>query len=257
VAGSRCGLVAQDVTVKDMAGAALVIDSVAWLPSVAFTGGSITGCGTGIEVTNGRLLLDGARIAGNAGMGVRGDLPGVNKGVEIRGSKIVGNGDTGVALKSASEVRISGTTIWANGPYGTASEWGGEEVLSSVSRRSGGLVLWGEPPVPAMLAITGNRIYANGGDQILVIGTWSTWTLDGTTCGVDTNTVGCYDPTYSGTTVSYRGVVAIDAGVVAKKFSWPRLTPSSIYDFWSFGIGTVSAQGSGCGVLPNCLSEDP
>ena len=259
VAGSTCGIVAQDVTVRDMSVAALVIDSAAGLPSVAFTGGSITGCGDGIVVTNGRLLLDGARVAGNAGMGVRADSFGGIPRVEVRRSKIVGNGDTGIALVSAPEVRITGTTVYANGAV--KSWWGAPP--SNEARRSGGIVLLGEPPAPGLLDVTRNRVYANQGDQFLVIGTARAWTLDGAGCGTDAdgplfNSLGCYDPTpagttATGTTVPYRGLVAIDAVAVAKYVAWQSLTPSVSVDYWSFG-GSVTLQGT---PQPFCANSPP
>jgi hypothetical protein len=271
VAGSTCGIVAQDVTVRDMSVAALVIDSAAGLPSVAFTGGSITGCGDGIVVTNGRLLLDGARVAGNAGMGVRADAFGGSPRVELRRSKIVGNGDTGIALVNAPEVRIVGTTVYANG---AVTSWGGLPFpLSNVSRRSGGIVLWGEPPASGSLDVTRNRVYANEGDQFLVIGTKNVWTLDGA-CGADAdgplfNSLGCYDPTPAGTTVTYRGLVAIDAVAVAKYVAWGAVTPSGNEvggDYRGYGPwGSVSLPLLGTPPTPAfcvdatlvCSSENP
>jgi hypothetical protein len=266
VAGSTCGIVAQDVTVRDMSVAALVIDSAAGLPSVAFTSGSITGCGDGIVVTNGRLLLDGARISGNAGMGVRADAFGGSPRVELRRSKIVGNGDTGVALVSAPEVRITGTTVYANGAV--TSWWG--MPPSNVSRRSGGIVLWGEPPAAGLLDVTRNRVYANEGDQILVIGTRNAWTLDGAGCGADAdgplfNSLGCYDPAPAGTTVTYRGLVAIDAVAVARYVAWKSITPSVNEvggDYRGYGPwGSVTLQGTPQPFCVDatlvCSSEDP
>ena len=266
VAGATCGIVAQDVTVRDMSVAALVIDSAAGLPSVAFTGGSITGCGDGIVVTNGRLLLDGARIAGNAGMGVRAPFGGSPR-VELRRSKIVGNGDTGVALGSALEVRITGTTVYANG---AVTRWEGVPS-SNVSSRSGGIVLLGEPPAPGSLDVSRNRVYANEGDQILVIGTKNIWTFDGA-CGADAdgplfNSLGCYDPTPAGTTVRYRGLTSIDAPVVANWVAWDRVLPTVDHDYAWFGQtwASVTVPLHGTPPVPNacvdatlvCSSEDP
>ena len=72
-ATSTCGLVAQDVVVREMSVAAVVVDFAAGLPTVAFTGGSITGSGDGIVVGNGRLVLDATHVTSNSGMGVRGN----------------------------------------------------------------------------------------------------------------------------------------------------------------------------------------
>jgi hypothetical protein len=128
-------------------------------------------------------------------------------------------------------------------------------------------VLWGDPPAAGSVAINGNRIYANRGDQVLVIGTYLNWTLDGSGCGLDLsgtplfNTVGCYDPTYAGTTDTYRGVVAIDAGVVAKYVAWESATPRSTHDYVSYGqYGSIALQGTPfpyCPATPNCKSENP
>jgi len=262
VVDGTCGVVAEDVHVRDMAVAAVAIDSSA--AEVAFTGGSITSSGDGVLLGDGRLLLDGVRVASNAGMGIRAndDFHGAPR-VEVRRSKVIGNGDTGVALVNASEVRMTGTTVFANG---AARSWGGVLVASHVARRAGGLVLWGNPPAAGSVEFGRNRIYANAGDQVLALGTPSTWSLDGpVSCGSDASgprfsTIGCYDPTSAGTLVPYRGLVAIDAGVSATNVAWPEtVTPSVTTDFYKYGGGSVTLNPwcpEGDPTLV-CTSEDP
>ncbi len=265
VVDGTCGVVAEDVHVRDMSVAAVAIDSPA--AEVALTGGSIASSGDGVLLGDGRLLLDGVRVASNAGMGIRAndDFHGAPR-VEVRRSKVVGNGDTGLAIVNAIEVRITGTTVFANG---AARSWGGGSLVPShVARKAGGLVLWGNPPVAGSLEFGRNRIYANAGDQVLALGTssTSTWILDGAGCGSDGsgpdfNLLGCYDPTSVGTLEPYRGLVAIDANVSAKSVVWwVSMTPSLTTDFYKFGSGISVTTNPWC---PEgdptlvCTSEDP
>ncbi len=91
VATSTCGLVAQDVVVREMSVAAVVVDFAAGLPTVAFTGGSITGSGDGIVVGNGRLVLDATHVTSNSGMGVRGNA--IRRGAPGDHPRVQGGGE--------------------------------------------------------------------------------------------------------------------------------------------------------------------
>jgi hypothetical protein len=223
----------------------------------------------GAVVLNGRLVLDRARVEDNAGYGVRGNDAAFSAAprVEIRDSKIVRNGDTGVALVSATEVRITGTTVFANG---AATSWGGPgAVPSGIARRAGGVVLWGNPPAAGSYEFGRNRIYSNRGDQVLALGTGSTWALDGPAgCGSDAagplySHVGCYDRTSPAPTPTYRGIVAVDANVTATYWAWAdgstqatgatdwaRLPSGSIGSFPQCFDGSLATPAA-------CASEDP
>lgn len=180
---------------------------------------------------------------------------------------MVGNGDTGLALVNASEVRITGTTVFGNGALRT---WGGEgQVPSKVSRRAGGVVLWGNPPPSGSLEFSRNRIYANRGNQVLALGTSGSWTLDNPVpptagCGSDAEgplfgVISCYDPEPAGTAEPYRGLVAVDASVSAKGIAWQSVTPSETTDFRTHGTGATIVLNPWCPPDPtlDCGSEYP
>lgn len=232
---------------------------IGWTPAtpgaLTVRGGSVTACaGAGVVVGPGaRALLDGVRVAGNAGRGV--DAPGGS--VELRRARIVRNGDTGVALAAAPEVRISETTLWGNG---AVTAWTGP--ASGIARRAGGLVLSGAPPAGGGLELWGNRIYANGGDQVLVLGPQGAkWALDHqaldpTTCldglGHPSNLVGCFDPEPAGTTGASHGIAAIDVAA------------SAVNQWWSDGVAPTEGDAAclppskyGLDVTSVCLSSTP
>lgn len=233
-----CALLADAVEVRDAGEFGMLFEPdpvVTWPARVSLSGGVVAGSGgAGIAASGGALLLDGVRVEANAGRGV--DVAPVlgPASLAIAGSAIVRNGDTGIAAASPTELRVDRTTVFGNG---ATTAWGGAAVPSGVSRRAGGLVLSGEPP--AVLQLTRNRIYSNAGDQVLVLASAAPWALDGG-CGEDGagplfNQIGCYDPTPSGTTVGYRGVVAIDATVTVTGTWWSAGTPSLADDVWRFG----------------------
>ncbi len=257
---STCGVVASDLDIKEMSVAALTLGSPGI--EVALTRGSMTNSGEGIFLNKGRLFLDGVRIAGNEKMGIRADDFSGSPRIEIRASKVIGNHDTGIALVNASEVRITSTTIFGNG---AVTSWGGGALPSGASRKSGGVVLWGTPPSAENIEFGRNRIYANSGDQVLVLGTAASWMLNASGCGSDSqgpifNVFACYDTTSPGPGVqSYRGVVAVDAIVSPNNAAWASVTPSRSVDFFDYGTGASVTIASYCppDTSLSCTSEDP
>jgi hypothetical protein len=271
LAGGSCGLAAAGLEVRDMSGAGILVESLAGSAQVTLAGGSVHGCGEGVVVrarpvlgAAGRVVLDGVRVAGNAGMGIRADDVAGAPRLEVRNAKVVGNGDTGLAVANAVEVRVTGTTVYANG---AATIWGGIG-LSGYTRRAGGLVLEGDPPAAGAFELGGNRIYANQGDQVLVFGVTtdaSTWNLDGPACGTGSPThVGCYDPDAVATPVSYRGLVALDTALTARNLAWGQgisTVPAAARDYALLNadpslVGTVNPGCLDPGAIA-CGSEDP
>lgn len=252
-----CPLVLADVRVRD-AGVGIRWESAAQL---TMSGGAVTGsAGDGIVAAGGRVLLEDVRVAGNAGRGVDAS----HAAVEIRRARIVRNGDTGLAVADAPELRVSGTTVWANG---ATTAWAGPS--SGIARRAGGLALSGPPPAAGSLELWGNRVYGNGGDQVLIAGPPAlSWNLDhqpvAPGCldaqGTAPNLIGCYDPEPAGTTGASRGLVAIDVAASARNQWWAGDGTPSSGDAAAFPAGTVPVDGQTC--LPStpalsCGSEDP
>jgi hypothetical protein len=266
ISGWGCAAVAEGVQVREVGGAG--IDWGADLASstlrLALTNGSVRGSGgAGVVLRGGRLLLDGVRVAESGGRGVDATSAGAAR-VEIRRSSVVWNHDTGIAIRDASDVRISRTTVYANL---AATSWGGALVSSGTRRRAGGVVISGTPPAPGLFELWGNRVYGNGGDQILVLGPSSaTWNLDqpagecSDATGLLVNAVGCYDPTLAPGEFTYRGIVSVDAAVTATGTWWEGGTPLQVRDVVQLpGAATVPVDPP-CATTPAplaCGSENP
>lgn len=246
-AGRGCTVFARDLTVQNMSTAGLVLDPARLVldpaPVVSIAGGSIRSCGDGVAMTFGRLTLRSMRIEGNAGKGVRAndpvDLDG-SPSVEIRNSKVVGNGDTGIVVRNPDEVRITGTTSSANGAM---TVWG---YGYSTTRNAGGIVLIGNPP-PGAVEFARNRIYKNDGDQLLVMGANAAnpWNLDGpSSCAADSSgppfsMIGSPATCDPQSPAGAYGIVAVDASVSAQYFGWASVSPQPS-DVGAFGVASVT-----------------
>jgi hypothetical protein len=230
-----CSVVSTDLEVRNAAVAGV------WASSFSASGGAVSGNGSGIVQSGGTLILDGVRVAGNAARGVEA----FGSTAIVRNSRIVRNGDTGLVLRDLrAGTEIRGNTVWGNG---ATTNWGRSWLL----RPAGGVVCAGaSPPEPSGFLFSGNRIYANRGDQIIVAGPEATiWTLGSSTCA-DANVSGCYDKaTPSADQASYRGIFAIDAQVDVFSAMWEPNTLSE---------SNVGGQGPGLvGVLTTCPWSGP
>jgi hypothetical protein len=208
----------------------------------------VSGNGAGIVQGGGTLVLDGVRVAENAGRGV--DTSGST--AVVRNSRIVRNGDTGLVLRDPRDgTEIRGNTVWGNG----ATTW----ERAGFTRLAGGVVCSGIPPLLASgFQLSGNRIAANRGDQILVVGLEAeAWTLGSTGCA-DANLSGCYDAaTPSAGQPSYRGVFAIDAEVTVLSTRWePGTLPESNVGQLGAGLVNVVTLCPWSGPALDCASED-
>lgn len=231
------------------------------LTSLALLGGSVTGCaGAGIEARSGVLILRSVRVADNGGRGVDGTSRTGALALDLRDSRIVRNGDTGLVVRDATQgLYLTGNTIWANQ---AATAWGGGLGSSGVTRRAGGIALAGRSP-QRFQTVRRNRVYANAGDQIVLVASEATgWLLDTGIC-LDANDVGCFDPTPAGT-VSYRGLVTIDVTgpdpVRAGNNWWGTDAPAGIASYVFPGGGDAqivpACVGPAGGTLA-CAFEDP
>lgn len=179
--------------------------------------------GAGIDVAYAPISMIGSRVEGNLGRG----LFVSSTSAEIRDSAFVANGDTGVALRDMKgPLSVVGNTIRGNA---ATTRWYGTYWIPPASRPSGGLVLFGFPPQGGY-EIWGNSIYANRGDQVLVVASGTArWVLDRPACAdpgaITANRIGCYDPTPADP-VSYRGIVAADATVSALNQWWGPSAPT-------------------------------
>ncbi|WP_242344413.1 right-handed parallel beta-helix repeat-containing protein [Anaeromyxobacter terrae] len=265
-----CGVTAADVVIAGMESDALRVDPSDPAVVSAFLRGALRQSGQGAHLKQGVLKLDRVTIEDNAGMGIEAGSSTNGVALELNAVKVLRNGDTGIAATNTTRLFIVDSTIFGNGLGASPTVWGPPTYQNSTntSRKCGGIVLIGPPPevTEATFRFRRNRVYANRGDQVLVmLSSGRPWPLGATACGTtstDTTVFGCYDPSSSESTVSYRGLVVIDALADASRIAWSsgQIFPAPSTDFKAFG-GSVSLTGTPwyC-MLPvglDCSSPDP
>jgi hypothetical protein len=238
-----CGLSASAVDVSG-AGIGLEVDAATPTDVVEFTGGSIRGCGKGVRLRRGVLMMSGTRVEQNTGFGVSGGESDGDSELYLANVVISTNGDTGLRVLNNRKLSVTGSTIYGNG---ATTSWAG----ATASRRAGGIVLWGNPPAVGSFLFTGNRVYANKGDQVLALSSGATtWNVDGTSCAAGQFSVfACYDADAASPT--YRGLVALDAHVQARDASWDNGVPTATSDFAALG-SSASVDATGTGGMQYC-----
>ena len=267
VVDGQCGVVATGVDIAGMKSDGVAIRAATGGVANTFTGGSVTACGRGVYLKTGALRLDGVRVQGNAGFGVEAGALTGDSALELVGARVLGNGDSGVVLLNNRELVVSGTTVFGNA---AVTVWGGASTPSGVSRLAGGIVLRGPPPQPGTggavtFQFERNRVYANKGDQVLVLGSSSEWHLTGLGCGYATdgspkfNVFACYDASAQPSGVTGRGLVVVDASADASSIAWQNVTPTA--DFMNYGTGATIDVGNNLFCAPDpkldCASPDP
>ncbi|HEX8909216.1 MAG TPA: right-handed parallel beta-helix repeat-containing protein, partial [Anaeromyxobacteraceae bacterium] len=210
------------------------------------------GVATGVASTGGTLVVDACTI----GRGRRGILvdPGQGGGTPftfnavIQATTISGGSDTGVEVRQGygSLFTMTGNTITQNcatTKYGTLQHLGG------------GIVFVGSLPTAKL---SGNRIYGNGFDQVLVASTSGAIDLSG-----DPNASGaqCPDPLLvneitcpdGSTSPSIYGLESFGAQVKAIGNAWSNAPPSAPPDY-SGGVNTGYATSQYCPISTLSLS---
>lgn len=263
-----CGVIGTDVVITGMEAEALQIETSDPTAESSFLRGAFERSGKGVHLKQGVLKLDGVRVEANEGIGIEAGSQSGETVLELNAVKVLRNGDTGIAAMNNTRLFVVGSTVFANGVGDSPTVWGPPLYPNSVgaSRKSGGIVLIGEPP-PAgegpAFRFERNRVYSNRGDQLLVmLSSGATWPLGAADCAAtsaDVTAFGCYDATAS-VSPTYRGIVAIDAIAEAGGAAWRTGTalPTGTTDYKGFGTGSVLVP-SFC-VLPadlDCSSPDP
>jgi len=192
--------------------------------------------------------LSHVSVEGFARAGVRLE-PAGPASVAVADGSIRACGDTGVVVvpSAQAQVRVTGQEITGNRgltPRGTAG------------RTAGGVLFLGAKP--ASLAFTGNRVYGNRGDQVMVFSSFGTaadpWPLaGGSACSnppaAPNNVVACYDPATNGSGAGSGpgvGVIQVSSGVVDARFnSWTDYPPVGAVDYLPASGGVVDAIGGG------------
>jgi hypothetical protein len=213
------------------------------------SGGSVPSVDDGLHLAGAcNAELSGVSVAGFARAGLRLEPTG-SASVGVADGSIRACGDTGlvVAASALAAIRITGQEITANQgltPRGTAS------------RTVGGVLFVGAKP--ASLAFTGNRVYGNRGDQIMVFSSFGTaadpWNLaGGTACSnppaPPNNVIACYDAATNGSGAGSGpgvGVIQVSSGAVNARFnSWADYPPVGDVDYLPASGGVVDAVGGG------------
>lgn len=228
-AEGACPVELTRVVVTGASGAGLLVARDAPEHTVVVADSTLEANGEGVRLTRGDLTLQRVRVDGSAEVGVI--AAGLGSRLTVDQCTIRGSGDTGVTVStSLAKVHLLRSNICGNGavtergaPYG--------------SRKVGGIYLYGNPPPE--LALLGNAVHGNGGDQVLVASS-TAWTLDGaaagaSACSGDANV-------FAGYASGYVGVYAASAGVRAIWNAWRgTATPSPGTDYAAGGGGVVEA----------------
>lgn len=158
--------------------------------------------------------------------------------ISIAGSTIQGNGDSGMvvnvdASNGAPSLSLTGSVITSNRATTAHTD---TTVVPNVTRRGGGLVLLAAAPNP--LLFTGNRVYGNSYDQVLVWSSDTTWTLSGLACDATSNLFKCYDTATGGG--PWVGLSVLGGGTVsALNDAWVNGVPQSGLDYYKTPLSTV------------------
>ncbi len=168
-----------------------------------------------------------AQRATGAGIRVRSSSPSVSTAsvISVGNSRMQANGDGGLVVDVDASLLKPQVSITDNQLTLNLAATPYTDATAGVTRKGGGVVLLGAAPSP--LTFTGNRVYGNSYDQILVNSS-DTWGLSGgASCGQAANTIACYDAGNG------KGIAAIGgAQVIAHYESWQNTTPQSGTDYF-------------------------
>ncbi|GEJ56901.1 right-handed parallel beta-helix repeat-containing protein [Anaeromyxobacter diazotrophicus] len=193
----------------------------------------------------GTLLVDGCTIVrGGRGVWLDGSVP---LTATIRDTTIEQGSDTGLQVDQATRatLTLAGNTIDRNCA-----------IRQRSGRRGGGVVFLGG--TPGQLAFTGNRVYGNGYDQVLVDPAGAeeqdalqlVGAADAARCATEANQLDCYDPLHGGMGVAWAGGQG-GVHVAAQGNSWAAGPPAQGADYGA-GVDAGAAGGWYCpaAVLP-------
>lgn len=218
--------------------------------------GVLVACGGAGGVNVASVALDGKGSTGSSGIthGVRLTGP---CGATVRGVSVANMGGAGIRVESSgtAQVTVSGSTMVSNADSGlqlrlngsASAAVSGNEISGNAGalpyggRTAGGVLIYSG--VPGGVTFTGNRVYGNKGDQVVVVPNSNGWNLAGggsaAACASSPptyNVFACYDTTAGGVAVS-----SVSGGAVDARFNrWANVPPTGA-DF----LGPVNATGPG------------
>ena len=198
------------------------------------------------------VTIDAVQVTGSSG----GSSPsvfkaGVHRGgycaLVVNASGIVGVGDSGVFVEAAAgALTLTGNVIAGNGAVTTY-------FLGNKDHRGGGVVF--TSPLPSTVVFTGNRVYGNAWDQILVASGSTTATLNlkggaaSGDCGTTANVI-CRNPgTPPAGVLPFVGVFSNGAPV---QVDWNRWTQQPGVVGIDVGGAGITGYNSSCPVTATC-----
>jgi hypothetical protein len=235
-----------NVHVKGATVAGLEVNRVAAGDVVLVTGSTFDQNQVGVSLLKGHLTMSESTVKRSVAEGVVAatGTPG-QTGLALTNDLISWNGRGGVRLSVNESLSITGTRICEN--------VGVDRSLPGATRSVGGIYAVGDPP--AALTFQGNIIDHNGGDQMLVGVSGSSWDFTGSSSNL------CLASTRN-TIANYRtpgvGIAVVGASVVAKFNSWGSAFPIVDRDFavvsGSVDAGTWLGATDFCGAAPADLT---
>ncbi len=218
VAGANT-IAVSDVLVKGATVAGLEVNRLGAGDVVIVTGSVFDSNHVGVSLLKGDLVLRATTVKSSGWEGVVAatGTPGQTS-LALVDALISWNGRGGVRLSVNDKLSVTGTRVCGNAGYSRSPP--------GATRSVGGVFVVGDPP--ATLAFQGNVIHDNGGDQVLVGASGSSWNLTGATsslCPVAARNV------FAKYVAPGVGVAAVGASVVALFNSWGSAFPIVDRDF--------------------------
>jgi hypothetical protein len=213
--------------------------------AVADTRGLLKGNATGVRLQRGSLSLQVTQIFGSSGSGVlAAPASGDTARLSAKGATVARGTSVGLELQNLAGLDLEETQICANA--------GRSQTIAGVTRTAGGLLVLGN--VAKAPVLRANRLFGNGGDQLVIGGSSSTvWSLETASC----SDAAAAPNVLAGYVSPGVGLTAIGASVAAGNVSWiSDNLPQEGADYFRNPSGAVTiTRGNYCGMVtpaPSC-----
>jgi hypothetical protein len=213
--------------------------------TVADARGLLKGNATGVRLQRGALSLQVTQIFGSSGPGLQAaPASGETARLSAKGATVARGTSVGLDLQNLAALDLEETQICANA--------GRSQTIAGVTRTAGGLLVLGN--VATAPVVRANRLFGNGGDQLVIGGSGGTvWSLEAASCSDG----GAAAPNVLAGYVSPGvGLSAIGASVAAGNVSWiSDNLPQEGADYFRNPSGAVTiTRGNYCGMVTPALS---
>ena len=203
--------------------------------AVEVTDGLLQGNAVGLRLLRGALAVTGARIFGSGGPGVQA-VPAAGEVAQLtlRSTTVARGGNVGLHLQGLAALELTQVQVCLNA--------GRSQTIAGVTRTAGGLLALGN--VATAPVLQANRFHGNTGDQVVIGGSASAWSL----ASADCQATGAAAPNLvAGYTAPGVGVAAISSAVDVTRISWGSASfPALGSDFLQAATGTVTGSDNYC-----------